>query len=146
MARYTLAAALALATLGANLPARAASLSVRFSWAGVPACSHVPPGFHVTGVPPGTAALRFTLHDLQVPDYPAWRRHHPLRRPPRNPARRLPLHRPVPAAGRAARLSLDRPGARRLGPDPRRSQRRTAVPTGLNPGLVIAPGLAYLVI
>jgi hypothetical protein len=51
-------------------PATAAGLQAQFTWQGAPACSHTPPAFTVRDVPPRTAALRFTMHDLQVPAYP----------------------------------------------------------------------------
>ncbi len=46
------------------------TLSLAFSWAGTAACAPGPPAFRVGDVPAGTAALRFTMHDEQAPDYP----------------------------------------------------------------------------
>jgi phosphatidylethanolamine-binding protein (PEBP) family uncharacterized protein len=50
-------------------PARAAAFSVRFSWAGIPACERISPEFHLSAVPAGTKRLRFELHDLNVPGF-----------------------------------------------------------------------------
>ena len=47
----------------------ASSFSARFSWKGIPACSSVSPAFSISGVPPGTAALAFALHDREAPDF-----------------------------------------------------------------------------
>jgi phosphatidylethanolamine-binding protein (PEBP) family uncharacterized protein len=46
------------------LPAQADTLSVRFSWAGIPACAAISPAFELGGVPVGTKRLRFTMIDL----------------------------------------------------------------------------------
>lgn len=52
------------------LPAAgAAPLTVRFTWDGVHACEHESPAFVVLGVPQGTVALRFEMHDLQAPKF-----------------------------------------------------------------------------
>jgi len=48
------------------LPAQADTLSVRFSWAGIPACVAISPAFELGGVPVGTKRLRFTMTDLYV--------------------------------------------------------------------------------
>jgi phosphatidylethanolamine-binding protein (PEBP) family uncharacterized protein len=47
----------------------AASLGVRFTWAGTAACSTVPPAFTISGVPKGSRYLVFNLVDLDKPDY-----------------------------------------------------------------------------
>jgi phosphatidylethanolamine-binding protein (PEBP) family uncharacterized protein len=46
------------------LPTQADTLSVRFSWAGIPACAAISPAFELGGVPVGTKRLRFTMIDL----------------------------------------------------------------------------------
>jgi len=66
---HRLAVALALAAFLIPAASPAASLSVRFIWAGTAACSTVPPAFTISGVPAGTRSLVFTLVDLDKPDY-----------------------------------------------------------------------------
>lgn len=69
-----LAAAL-LATAAATQPAAAADFSVSFEWGNIPLCTSGNPGtvpnptFKLSGVPPKTKVLRFTLTDLDVPSY-----------------------------------------------------------------------------
>ena len=46
------------------LPARADTLFMQFSWAGIPACVAISPAFQLGGVPVGTKRLRFTMTDL----------------------------------------------------------------------------------
>ncbi|MBX6328433.1 MAG: phospholipid-binding protein [Pseudolabrys sp.] len=58
-------AALAIAVV----PARAQAFTVRFSWAGIPACQAVSPAFELRDVPPGTKRLSFTMTDLDVPTF-----------------------------------------------------------------------------
>lgn len=50
-------------------PARAETFSVRFSWAGIPACEEISPAFALAGVPAGTKRLSFTMADLDVPTF-----------------------------------------------------------------------------
>jgi phosphatidylethanolamine-binding protein (PEBP) family uncharacterized protein len=45
------------------------ALSVRFSWAGIPACASISPTFELRGVPAGTKRLSFTMTDLNVPTF-----------------------------------------------------------------------------
>lgn len=45
-------------------PTQADTLSVRFSWSGIPACAAISPPFELRGVPIGTKHLRFTMTDL----------------------------------------------------------------------------------
>src|SRR5690242_19709911 len=52
---------------GGKIPA---PLEIQFSWAGIAPCSAAPPAFRIRNVPPGTESLRFTMRDLQAPDYP----------------------------------------------------------------------------
>ena len=47
----------------------AAAFSARFSWKGIPACSTISPGFSLSGVPSGTMALSFVMHDRDAPDF-----------------------------------------------------------------------------
>ena len=58
----------ALAVTG--LPTRADSLSVRFSWVGIPACAAISPAFDLGGVPVGTERLQFTMTDLYALTFP----------------------------------------------------------------------------
>ena len=66
---YRLAPALALAAFLVPASSPAASLGVRFTWAGTASCSSVPPAFTISGVPAGTRTLVFALVDLDKPDY-----------------------------------------------------------------------------
>jgi phosphatidylethanolamine-binding protein (PEBP) family uncharacterized protein len=60
----------ALLTLAvAASPARADAFTVRFSWAGIPACERISPAFELAGVPAGAKRLRFEVKDLDVPDF-----------------------------------------------------------------------------
>ncbi len=45
------------------------TLSVRFTWAGIPACASTSPAFELGGVPAGTKSLSFTMTDLNVPTF-----------------------------------------------------------------------------
>jgi len=45
------------------------TLSVRFTWAGIPACASTSPAFELGGVPAGTKNLSFTMTDLNVPTF-----------------------------------------------------------------------------
>jgi|SRR5215831_19482727 len=45
------------------------SFSLRFSWAGIPACASVSPVFELVNVPLGTKSLNFTMTDLDVPSF-----------------------------------------------------------------------------
>lgn len=45
------------------------TFTVKFSWAGIPACGKTSPEFHLSAVPPGTKRLRFEMHDLNVPAF-----------------------------------------------------------------------------
>ncbi len=65
--RYRLAG---LGCAGWIAAASAAAFQAQFSWQGVPACTHQPPAFGLRDVPPGTTALRFSMQDLQAPNYP----------------------------------------------------------------------------
>jgi len=53
----------------AALPTRAEAFTVRFSWAGIPACQAVSPAFELRDVPPGTKRLSFAMTDLDVPTF-----------------------------------------------------------------------------
>jgi len=53
----------------ASMPARAEVFSVRFSWAGIPACEEISPAFELAGVPAGTKRLSFNMTDLEVPTF-----------------------------------------------------------------------------
>lgn len=46
-----------------------ATLSVDFSWSGIPACSSRPPAFAIGNIPAGTKTLAFNLTDLNVPTF-----------------------------------------------------------------------------
>lgn len=46
-----------------------ASLKASFSWAGIPACEKISPAFTISGAPPETKSLRFTLHDNDAPRF-----------------------------------------------------------------------------
>jgi hypothetical protein len=45
------------------------SLSLRFSWIGIPACASTSPPFQLGGVPTGTKYLSFTMTDLNAPSF-----------------------------------------------------------------------------
>jgi hypothetical protein len=45
------------------------ALTVRFSWAGIPACAATSPAFELGDVPSGTKRLRFNMTDLNVPTF-----------------------------------------------------------------------------
>jgi hypothetical protein len=45
------------------------SLSLGFSWAGIPACASISPAFELGGVPAGTKRLSFLMTDLDVPTF-----------------------------------------------------------------------------
>ena len=45
------------------------SLSLRFSWAGIPTCKSVSPAFELGGVPAGTKSLSFMMTDLNMPSF-----------------------------------------------------------------------------
>jgi phosphatidylethanolamine-binding protein (PEBP) family uncharacterized protein len=60
----------AAALAGAAIAARAEDFSLRFSWAGIPACQAVSPAFELTGVPVGAKSLHFNMTDLDVPTFP----------------------------------------------------------------------------
>ncbi|GAB6054649.1 hypothetical protein JCM17960_34690 [Magnetospira thiophila] len=45
------------------------ALGVDFTWMSKHRCSTTPPAFNITGVPEGTAALKFKMTDLDVPTY-----------------------------------------------------------------------------
>lgn len=53
----------------AAMPSRADAFSVRFSWAGIPACETISPAFELAGVPAGTKRLSFNMTDLDVPTF-----------------------------------------------------------------------------
>ena len=48
---------------------RKVDFAATFSWAGIPACATVSPAFALSGVPKGTTALAFVMHDQQAPDF-----------------------------------------------------------------------------
>jgi phosphatidylethanolamine-binding protein (PEBP) family uncharacterized protein len=52
-------------TSGNNKP----SVSLRFSWAGIPACASISPAFELGGVPADTTLLSFMMTDLNVPTF-----------------------------------------------------------------------------
>jgi phosphatidylethanolamine-binding protein (PEBP) family uncharacterized protein len=45
------------------------SLSLRFSWIGIPACASTSPPFQLGSVPTGTKYLSFTMTDLNAPSF-----------------------------------------------------------------------------
>ena len=45
------------------------SLSLHFSWAGIPACASTSPAFEVDGVPADTMQLSFMMTDLNLPSF-----------------------------------------------------------------------------
>ena len=51
------------------VPARADDFTLKFSWAGIPACNSVSPAFQLAGVPAGSKRLRFGMTDLDVPAF-----------------------------------------------------------------------------
>ena len=61
------AAAIGLAMVAS--PGRANAFSLRFSWAGIPACARISPEFHLSAVPAGSKRLRFEMRDLNVPGF-----------------------------------------------------------------------------
>ena len=69
MRTLSFAAVSILALAAAVVPTIANALSVRFSWAGIPACASISPAFELQGVPPGTKHLSFTMTDLNVPTF-----------------------------------------------------------------------------
>ena len=63
-------AAVTLLVLAAEVvPTVANALTVRFSWAGIPACASILPAFELRDVPGGTKRLSFTMTDLNVPTF-----------------------------------------------------------------------------
>ena len=46
------------------------AFNAKFSWSGIPPCGSVSPAFELSGVPAGTAKLRFQMRDLDKPDFP----------------------------------------------------------------------------
>ena len=66
-------AALCVAALYFNLSDTASedrpSLSLRFSWAGIPTCKSISPAFELGGVPAGTKSLSFMMTDLNMPSF-----------------------------------------------------------------------------
>ena len=69
MQTLSFAAVSILALAVAVIPTHADALSVRFSWAGIPACASISPAFDLQGVPVGTKRLSFTMTDLNVPTF-----------------------------------------------------------------------------
>jgi len=69
MRTLTFAAVSVLALAAAIVPTTANAMSVRFSWAGIPACTSISPAFDLQGVPTGTKHLTFTMTDLNVPTF-----------------------------------------------------------------------------
>jgi phosphatidylethanolamine-binding protein (PEBP) family uncharacterized protein len=51
------------------IPVRAEAFTLKFSWAGIPACQAASPAFELSDVPPGTKRLRFNMTDLDVPSF-----------------------------------------------------------------------------
>ena len=45
------------------------TMSVRFSWLGIPACTQISPPFQLSDVPEGTDRLTFNMTDRQVPTF-----------------------------------------------------------------------------
>jgi len=45
------------------------SVSLHFSWAGIPACGSTSPAFELDSVPADTRQLRFTMTDLNMPSF-----------------------------------------------------------------------------
>jgi phosphatidylethanolamine-binding protein (PEBP) family uncharacterized protein len=69
MRTLSFAAVSVLALAAAAVPKSANALSVRFSWAGIPACASISPAFELRGVPADTKHLSFTMTDLNVPAF-----------------------------------------------------------------------------
>ncbi len=69
MRTLSFAAVSILALAAAVVPTVANAMSVRFSWAGIPACASISPAFDLSGVPVGTKRLSFTMTDLNVPTF-----------------------------------------------------------------------------
>lgn len=69
MRTLSFAAVSILALAAVVVPTIANALSVRFSWAGIPACASISPAFDLRGVPIGTKRLSFTMTDLNVPTF-----------------------------------------------------------------------------
>jgi len=46
-----------------------ASLPLRFSWAGIPACASISPAFELGSMPAGTKRLSFMMTDLNMPTF-----------------------------------------------------------------------------
>lgn len=69
MRRHFIAMVLAAGSVGA-VPSGASAMSLSFSWAGIPHCSHHSPAFSVSGVPAGTSRLAFRLVDLDFRPFP----------------------------------------------------------------------------
>jgi phosphatidylethanolamine-binding protein (PEBP) family uncharacterized protein len=45
------------------------TMSVRFSWSGIPACAQISPAFELSDVPEGTDRLSFTMTDRDLPTF-----------------------------------------------------------------------------
>ena len=58
------------ASAGTLASTGATAMSLQFSWAGVPHCSHHSPAFALSGVPAGTSRLAFVMVDLDFPPFP----------------------------------------------------------------------------
>jgi len=69
MRTLSFAKASVLALAAAVVPTIANALSVRFSWAGIPACASISPAFDLRGVPTSTKHLSFIMTDLNVPTF-----------------------------------------------------------------------------
>ena len=89
---------MALAVSSAVISTGASAMSLSFSWAGVPHCSHHSPAFMLSGVPAGTARLAFRPIDLDFPPFPHGGGTIPFQGG-QVPAGELRLHRPRPPPG-----------------------------------------------
>src|SRR5436190_12714203 len=66
---HLLATVLTLSSAGV-VSSGASAMSLSFSWAGIPHCSHHSPPFTVSRVPAGTSRLAFRLVDLDFRPFP----------------------------------------------------------------------------
>jgi phosphatidylethanolamine-binding protein (PEBP) family uncharacterized protein len=66
---HLMAVVLAVSSAGV-VSSGASAMSLSFSWAGVPHCSHHSPAFTLSLVPAGTRRLAFRLVDLDFPPFP----------------------------------------------------------------------------
>ncbi len=69
--RYSAISALLLLMCGNALHAQSPDFTVNFTWQGTASCfDPKSPPFSLSGVPGGTKVLRFSMKDLDAPNYP----------------------------------------------------------------------------